>query len=447
MAPRLRSLLAFGSSLLLTLPLLLGSAACDGSASQQPAAPEEGKHHDKDKDKDKAHGRAGRAAEGASGSAMAEGSGAAAPAADDHKDKDHKDKDKEKDKDKKKDDGGAKDSGSSGGAGSGAAAGGGAAGSRAHGHDAGENDVVFYVSMHGDKGGNTISGITKSGTVVGSVLKPPAEGDVGATLRDLRGMCLLGDGSLLVVNAWMQDTRIVQYGPAGADGTRQFQKVFIKGGTMNPALQHTYSVVVAPDGSIYCSNQDSNTVTRYAGPGATTPGAPLPPPPSLSGFGNLPPGIFVPNVKTSPEGLAAVRGIAFGPDGKLYVADRDGARVSRYDPVSGAREAIVMAEKDGLKHPIQIAFTQDGKYMFVGDNGVNGVYRKNLDTGEVDLWVKPGTAGLDAPSAIVMADGHLYVGNRKGRSILRFKYPEGKPEDKPFVEKLPDDPEYLLPIH
>jgi len=312
-----------------------------------------------------------------------------------------------------------------------------------HGHRA-PGATAFYVSMHGAEGGNTIVGITAKGEVKGSVLRGAPAGEAGDSLKDLRGMCLLGDGSLLVVNAWMQDTRIVQFGKPGADGVRDFERVFIQGGSDNPGLVHTYAVVVAPDGSVYCSNQDTNTVTRYAGPGSATPGKPLPIPQALSNFGNLAPGTFIPNSKTSPEGLVEVRGIAFGADGTLYVADRSASRVSAYDPKTGERTSVIASEKDGLKHPIQLTFSPDGRYLYIGDNLAHCVWRKDFDSGEFTKFIASGTGGLEAPSALVATTSHLMVGNRKQKSILRFRLPEGKLDPHPFVEKLPDDPEFLL---
>src|SRR5262249_36039486 len=163
---------------------------------------------------------------------------------------------------------------------------------------------------------------------------------------------------------------------------------------------------------IYCSNQDSNTVTRYAGPGAQSPGEPLPHPQALANMTSLPPGTFVPSARMAAHGIHSARGITFGPDGLLYVADRDAGHVSSYDPATGERKAIVISEQDGLKKPIQLAFSQDGRSLFVGDDGANCVWRKDLNEGSVVMFIKPGTGGLDAPSALLVSGDHLYVGNR-----------------------------------
>jgi sugar lactone lactonase YvrE len=68
------------------------------------------------------------------------------------------------------------------------------------------------------------------------------------------------------------------------------------------------------------------------------------------------------------HGIHAVRGLAFGPDGLLYVSDRNAHRVYSYDLKTGERKAIVVSEEDGLKQPIQLAFSPDGNSLFVGDD-------------------------------------------------------------------------------
>jgi hypothetical protein len=390
---------------LLALAVAIGLPACSDSSTPPEA---EAKHH-KEKDKDKEHGHAERDA-----GALSDEDRTAMGDETEGKDGSNRSQDDQKKK--------------------------------SHGHDdGGAGHADFYVSMHGEKGGNTVAGLTANGELVPSVLQA-AQGEVGATLRDLRGLCLLADNSLLVVNAWQQDTRIIRYAPA-ADGTLAFQGVFIQGGESNPALQHTYSIVLGPDGNVYCSNQDSNTVTRYRGPGTDHPGEPVKPPPSLAAFGDLPPGMFVPSTRTTPEGLHGVRGLAFGPNGLLYVADRDASRVVSYDPASGERKAIVASDRDGLKRPIQLAFSQDATFLFIGDDEADCVWRKDLDAGTVSVFVERGTGGLEAPSALLIAGDHLYVGNRKDKSILRFRFSDQGHHAHEFAHNLPDAPEFFISGH
>jgi DNA-binding beta-propeller fold protein YncE len=144
-------------------------------------------------------------------------------------------------------------------------------------------------------------------------------------------------------------------------------------------------------------------------------------------------------------GLSAVRGICFGPDGYLYVADRDGSRVSSYDRKTGERVKIVVSEANGLKKPIQVTFTEDGKSLFVGDDETEQVLRLDMDSGLCSVFIPRGTAGLKAPSALVVSAKWLYVGSRLTKEILRFEIATGKPDSKPYVT-LPDHPEFLLHV-
>jgi DNA-binding beta-propeller fold protein YncE len=141
--------------------------------------------------------------------------------------------------------------------------------------------------------------------------------------------------------------------------------------------------------------------------------------------------------------VAEVRGIAFGPDGQLYVCDRTGSRVSVYDTTTGRRTKIVADAQNGLVHPIQVAFATDGMSMYIGDNGCDSIFKVTLATGAVETFVKKGEGGLKAPSALVIKGNWLYVGSRESKQILRYKLKDGKADDKPFAS-LPDNPEFLL---
>jgi sugar lactone lactonase YvrE len=244
----------------------------------------------------------------------------------------------------------------------------------------------------------------------------------------------------------MKDTRILRFGPIAADGTAPFMAAVMDGGPTNPALFHTYAIAIAPDGSIYCSNQDSITVTRYAGLKSSTPGAPLPLPPSIESRKDIQPATFIPSAKEDKEGLKDVRGIAFGPDELLYVADRKRGEVSAYETQSGKRSHIVASTKDGLKQPIQLHFTPDGTTLFISDDGANCVWRVTLATKAVSKFIPPGAGGLNAPSALLVDGDQLLVGSREGKQILAFSLTDGTPAAKPFADKLPDNPEFFVRI-
>lgn len=315
---------------------------------------------------------------------------------------------------------------------------------RTHDHTAKPTDVQWLLTMHGEDGKpQGVWGLTGEGELKGPVNAPLPDGPAGLVPHNLRGLTPLPDGGFLVMNAFSKDTRILHFGPKDANGQYPFVGNFVELGPKNPAMVHAYQMAVSAEGQIYVSNQDTNTVTRYIGLGQPNAGEPLSPPPALTHLADLAPGVVVPNAKSSPEGVAEVRGIAFGPDGQLYVCDRTGSRVSVYDTATGRRSKIVADASHGLVHPIQVTFSTDGLVMYVGDNGCDSIFKVTLATGAVETFVKKGEGGLKAPSALVIKGDWLYVGSREGKQILRYKLKDGKADDKPFAT-LPDNPEFLL---
>jgi hypothetical protein len=98
------------------------------------------------------------------------------------------------------------------------------------------------------------------------------------------------------------------------------------------------------------------------------------------------------------QGLSAPDGLAFGPDGLLYVAEESAGRVSMVGPTG-----VVTPVLDGLRQPEGIAV--DGTLYVVED----------VEGGRL-IWRTAGgmtttlAAGLDAPEGIVRAaDGMLYI--------------------------------------
>jgi sugar lactone lactonase YvrE len=108
---------------------------------------------------------------------------------------------------------------------------------------------------------------------------------------------------------------------------------------------------------------------------------------------------------------------------------------------------VIAESRHGLKRPIQALFAADGATMFVGDNGANCVFKVDVASGRVEVFVKKGDAGLTEPSALAIDGEWLYVGSREGKQILRFSLSDGKPDGKadgkPFAT-LPDNPEFLM---
>ncbi len=311
--------------------------------------------------------------------------------------------------------------------------------------------IAWYVSLHSDgaadpatnnsggAGADNILGFGSDGSAKGSVLgaAPASIGQV----HGLRGVLPLADGTILVIAAWKENTQVLQYGKPAANGTRPFMSVFTSHSDSNPLLLHPYCLAQASDGTIYASNQDSNTVSRYGAPGSANAGVPLGRDGSAQSGATA--GMIIPSQTMQSDGIKMVRGIAFGPDGKLYISDRGQGEVSRWDVTAGTREATVLAKKHDLKTPIQLLFSSDGSVLFVSDNKRNSVFRVTLATGAVDDFV-PVAAGLDAPSALALDGDWLYVGSRKGQAVLRFNRESGVADTAPFLANLPDNPEFFV---
>lgn len=300
-------------------------------------------------------------------------------------------------------------------------------------HDAGAQDPVT--------GQESVFGFGSDGRSAGGVLaKVP---DAAGELQDFRGMLGLADGSLLVIAAWKHNTEILHFGPPGDDARRPYIGVFTRNSDTNPLLVHPYCMAVGPDGSIYVSNQDSNTVTRYGAPGTSDAGKPL----GRDGrpdIGTKTAGLVVPSHEISKDGIKEVRGIAFASDGTLLVADRGKGEVTRWDVARGERIGLLASKDGGIETPIQLLIGPDARTLYISDNKRNAVFTLDLSGGSPRVFLDE-NAGIDAGSSLAILDGHLYVGSRKARAILRFGLADGAPDPRPFIADLPDNPEFFLP--
>ena len=101
------------------------------------------------------------------------------------------------------------------------------------------------------------------------------------------------------------------------------------------------------------------------------------------------------------QGLSAPDGLAFGPDGLLYVAEETSGEVSQID-ATGAVTAVIT----GLSNPEGIAFDGSGN-LYVVEDIDNGRIVKRATNGAISTL----TTGLDAPEGIVWnsSDNQLYV--------------------------------------
>jgi len=130
--------------------------------------------------------------------------------------------------------------------------------------------------------------------------------------------------------------------------------------------------------------------------------------------------------------LNVPRGLAFGPNGDVFVSTNTG--VFRLDPVSGD----VLQTYGGLSGPFGLAFGLDGN-LYVANDLANNVVRINVDTGATS--VAASGSGLSRPTDVEFGpDGNLYVASAS-QEILVFN-----PNTGAFVDRIPvgqGGPEYL----
>lgn len=306
----------------------------------------------------------------------------------------------------------------------------------------------WYITFHGGNNPhewNNIHIFDLAGKPLGKALATHSLPD-DTNLLELRGFAFGPDGDLYVANANKNASQVLRFkGEPASDGKHPFREVYVEQHHANPGLAHPFDVAFGPDGHLYVPSQDTNVVGRYYGPQAADrqPGQPMPHPPALRDVDTkrLLAGTFVPSEKVVPRGVRTVRRAIFGPQGNLYVADRDSDSIKCYDGVSGEYQRDYRHHH--LTTPEHLAF-RSGDSILAGSRDRHAVFVIDTATGAVLPLIEPGMGGLQAPAGLAFGpDGKLYVCSRETKQILRFDAETGKADPEPFIDGLEDYPEFI----
>ncbi len=172
--------------------------------------------------------------------------------------------------------------------------------------------------------------------------------------------------------------------------------ILVDGTLSDPRLDHPECVIVGPDGAVWCGGEQGQ-VYRVE--------------PDGSGFREV----------TRTGGFSL--GMAFGPDGHLYVCDLQAPSVLRVDVGSGAFETFATGTPDRpFINPNYPVFDADGR-LYVSDSGSAdaagpGIYRFAPDGGG-ELW-HPGPLHFANGLALAPDGRALYVAETFARRITRI---------------------------
>ncbi|NYI03459.1 Vgb family protein [Allostreptomyces psammosilenae] len=121
----------------------------------------------------------------------------------------------------------------------------------------------------------------------------------------------------------------------------------------------------------------------------------------------------------APNRLWGSNGVAFGPDGRLYVAEFLAGRISAVDPATGDVDVVV--PMDGpVQSPDDLAFGADGS-MYIADLVPGRVWRRGPD-GEYTLV----SAEVTNPNGITCVGDRLFVNEMKPDGRLLELFPDGR---------------------
>lgn len=120
--------------------------------------------------------------------------------------------------------------------------------------------------------------------------------------------------------------------------------------------------------------------------------------------------------QTIPLGRgSSPRGIAVGPDGALWVADRGRNAILQVNPATGQVQPVTLPEAAGRAELASVRFDGDGRLWFTGQRGVVGAL--DVASGEIQIFDVPDGAAPDGLT--VTAGGAVFYASPASGHVAR----------------------------
>lgn len=279
----------------------------------------------------------------------------------------------------------------------------------------------------------------------------------GVKMSELRDFRFGPDNKLYVVNAHKKYNQIIRFKRKSGNKPFTFDAIFSENNKEQiPALVHPFQMAFTPQDNLLASCQDTNTVWAAYGPNATKTKAGTSMPIAAAYKKQCTCcflGTFVPSNQKFPThySLKMVRGIAFGPDQNLYVADETLNAVNVFNGQTGAfiKTLVSSTNYPNLEGPVHLLF--HGATLYIGNKKENTVLM--VDTAatnpKIEVFINNASKKIDAPAGMCFTEinGTLkfLLASRKSKSVLQYNISTtGKGiYEKILLSKLKDNPEFI----
>ena len=124
-------------------------------------------------------------------------------------------------------------------------------------------------------------------------------------------------------------------------------------------------------------------------------------------------------VFASGGGLSTPEGLAYGPNGNLFVMSYANGCILQYNGTTGAFINCITNDPSGANTGIGLKFSPDGKNMFVTNFNSNNIQEYNVAS---NTWTTFASGGsLNGPLDLsFLANGNLIVSNSNTHSVLQY---------------------------